>query len=202
MKHEIWCPLEDMKKERLWYAIVVRDRHGKVVSRERRKSHSFLKQWNQLVYVQMAQTPQTIMDIGGTPRVIASHNYNLWAIASAGQTVCGICVGTGNTPVAIDDFQLETQIAEGVGGGQMEHLICTVGLSVVAAPSCYFVVPRTIANNSGGIITVREAAIYVKAGLWPAPGYTSCVVRDVLVAPQAVPNGGAITIDWTIGVTV
>ncbi|GAI89235.1 unnamed protein product, partial [marine sediment metagenome] len=32
--------------------------------------------------------------------------------------------------------------------------------------------------------------------------FFSCGVRDVFTAPQAVPIGGSITVDWTIGVTV
>jgi len=196
---EIWCPLEDMEKERLWYAIVTRDRYGKVVSRERRKSHSFLKAWNQLVYVQMAGTAQSIKDTGGTNRAINPWAVNFQMIEAAGSTNKGIRVGTGNTPVDISDFQLETPILQGIGGGQMEHLICTVDASVVAAPSCSFVAHRTIANNSGGLITVTEAVIYA---LMTSTPYYGCMTRDVLGAPQAVPNGGSITIDWTIGVTV
>ena len=80
----------------------------------------------------------------------------------------------------------------------MQYLICTIDDAVVAAPSCSFVVHRTFANNSGGLITVEEAAIYMKGS---APTWYYCGVRDVLTVPQAVPNGGAITIDWTIGVT-
>jgi len=198
MKREIRCPLEDLKKERLWYAIVTRDRQGKVVSRERRKSHSFLKQWNQLVYVQMKQAALSIKDTTEVPRNVNDKTENFAMNATAGATAFGIRVGTGNTPVDIEDFALETPIAQGVGAGQMEHLVCTVPTSVVAPPSCYFVVSRSIVNNSGGVITVREAAIYMRIDT----SWYACGIRDVLVAPQAVPNGGAITIDWTIGVTV
>ena len=199
MKNEIWCPLEDLKKEGLWYSVVVRDRHGKVVSRERRKSHSFLKAWNQLVYVHMAQTTETIIDTGGTPRNIQTFSQNFQMKVGATVTTYGIRVGTGNTPVAIDDFALETPIDEGIGGGQMEHLGCTVAEAVVAAPSCSFLVSRSIVNNSGGVITVREAGGY--AFMWRGAAAYGCLIRDVLIVPQAVPDGGAITIDWTIGVT-
>ncbi|MBA7678546.1 hypothetical protein ES703_86823 [subsurface metagenome] len=186
-------------KHELWYSVVVRDRQGKVVSRERRKSKSFLKQWNQLVYVGMAGTTLNITDTGGTPRAVFQRVQAFAMNAPATNTNYGIRVGTGNTPVDISDFQLETPIDEGVGGGQMEHLVCTVDLAVVAAPSCSFGVHRTIANNSGVVITVREAVIYMKLNDTP---YYGCGVRDVLDTPQAVPNGGAITIDWTIQVTV
>jgi len=198
MKNEIWRPLAEMKKEGLWYAIVTRDRYGKVVSRERRKSHSFLKQWNQLVYVQMAQSALNITDTGGTPRSISPHANNFRMDAGAGVTASGIRVGTGATAVAIDDYALGTPIAEGIGVDEMEHLVCTIAASVVAAPSCSYVVSRSIVNNSAAEITVREAAIYMIMGSTP---YYGCATRDVFVTPQAVPIGGAITIDWTIQVT-
>lgn len=184
-------------KYELWYSVVVRDRQGKVVSRERRRSRSFLKQWNQLVYVQMSQTSLNITDTGETPRSIGPHTNNFWISIGAGVTIQGIRVGTGNTPVAIDDYALETPIAEGTGAGQMEYGACTVADYVVAAPSCSFEVSRTITNNSGDSITVREAAIYMRMNT-----NFGCTTRDVFETPQAVPNGGSITIDWTIQVTV
>ncbi|MBA7713760.1 hypothetical protein ES703_122770 [subsurface metagenome] len=186
-------------KHELWYSVVVRDRHGKVVSRERRRSRSFLKQWNQLVYVHIAAViGHTITDTGGVGQPITYKTNDFAMAAAAGVTNYGIRVGTGNTPVVIDDHALDAPIVEGTGAGQMEHLVCTVATSVVAAPSCSFLVSRSIVNNSGAEITVKEAAIYMRM----AASYYGCAVRDVFVAPQAVPNGGTITIDWTIKVTV
>jgi len=186
-------------KYELWYSVVVRDRQGKVISRERRRARSFLKQWNQLVYclVKYEVTGLSITDTGGTPRSVTIAVTDLQMAAAAGVTDYGVRVGTGNTAVAIDDHALETPIAEGTGGGQMEHLICTVATSVVAAPSCSFLVSRTITNNSGAEITVREAAIYMRMKTW-----FGCGTRDVFGSPQAVPNGGSITVNWTLQVTV
>ncbi|GAI54506.1 unnamed protein product, partial [marine sediment metagenome] len=138
-----------------------------------------------------------VINTGGTPSTIAPYSSNFLIQCAAGTTTYGIRVGTGNTPVAIDDYALETPIEEGVGADKMEHLVCTVADYVVAAPSCSFVASRTIANNSGDSITVKEAGIY----MYMNPTY-GCGVRDVLGTPQVVPNGGSITIDWTIQVTV
>jgi len=184
-------------KHELWYSVVVRDRNGKVISRERRRSRSFLKAWNQLVYVQMAQTALDITGTDGSPRSASPHEDNFKMGASAGVTTSGIRVGVGNTAVAIDDYAVETPIVEGVGVGEMNHLICTVATSVVAAPSCSFVVSRSIVNNSAAEITVREAGIYMLMYIYPF-----CATRDVFGTPQAVPVGGTITVNWTIKVTV
>ncbi len=185
-------------KHELWYSVVVRDRHGKVISRERRRSRSFLKQWNQLVYVHLCGVSQNITRTDGTPAGISSQVDDFAMNAAAGITTYGIRVGTGNTPVAIDDYALDTAIAEGTGAGQMEHLICTVATSVVAAPSCSFVVSRSIVNNSAAEITVREAGIYMRM----MAAHHGCATRDIFGTPQAVPIGGAITVDWTLKVTV
>ncbi|GAI77413.1 unnamed protein product, partial [marine sediment metagenome] len=109
----------------------------------------------------------------------------------------GIRVGTGNTPVAIDDYAVETPIAEGTGAGEMNHQVCTIATSVVAAPSCSFLVSRAMVNNSPAEVTVREAAIYMRMG-----AYYGCGARDVFGAPQAVPIAGTITVNWTLQVTV
>ncbi|MBA7567759.1 hypothetical protein ES708_09476 [subsurface metagenome] len=188
-----------MKRE-LWYSVVVRDRHGKVISREHRKSKSFLKAWNQLVYVQMKSevTGESIVDTDGVSQSITAHTYNFAMNAAAGTITYGIRVGTGNTPVAIDDYALDAPIAEGTGVDEMNHLVCTVATSVVAAPSCSFLVSRAITNNSGSEITVREAGIHAIMKV----GVVGLITRDVFVTPQAVPNGGTITIDWTLQVTV
>ncbi len=185
-------------KHELWYSVVVRDRHGKVLSRERRRSRSFLKAWNQIVCAQMkAGGVLSVLDTSGVSRNISDGDTSFKMNQAGAGTDWGLRVGTGNTPVAIDDYALETPIAQGTAAGQMEHQVCTVATSVVSAPSCYFVVSRTITNNSGDSITVREAALYMQNATMEF-----CGTRDVFGAPQVVPDGGSVTVDWTIQVTV
>ena len=184
-------------KYELWYSVVVRDRNGKVVSRERRRSRSFLKQWNQRVYIQMSQATLNITDIDGVSQSCAPYAGAFAMKTEAGYDI-GIAVGLASDAVAIDDYALSSLIAEGTGANQMNYLACSVATSVVAAPSCSFVVSRAIVNNSGSEITVREAGIHarIKANV------NGLMTRDVLGTPQAVPNGGTITVDWTLQVTV
>lgn len=186
-------------KAELWYQVVVRDRHGKVLSRERRRSRSFLKAWNQLVCAQMSRTAQTIKDIGGADRSISAGKYNFQMDGPADNTSYGPVVGTGNTAVTISDYQLEAQIAQGFGAGQLDHLVTTVDVVTVSAPNAYFAAHRSMVNNSGGSITVRETGLYVQ-GKNGTARYL-CGVRDVLVSEQVVPDGGAITVDYTLQVT-
>jgi len=199
MKHEIWCPLEDMKKERLWYAIVVRDRHGEIVSRERRRSHSFLKQWNQLVYVQFSQASISITDKDGVARDCVPH-VCFEMNGPAGNLNWGIVVGTGDTAVTINDYSLETLIAEGAGANQMNYNACGVADYAVSPPNCSFIVSRAVINNSGSLITVKESGLNCRC--WDTVSRYMCGVRDIFGTPQDVPNGGSIIVDYTIRVTV
>lgn len=185
----------------LWYSVVVRDRKGKILSRELRRSRSFLKQWNQLVYVHMtmiASIPMT--DIGGAARAGTRSKYSFRMNGAIGVHDRGIVIGTGNTAVTINDYALETRIAEGGGAGQMNYQACSVATSVVAAPTCGWIASRAIVNNSGGLITVREAGIY--GDLNEFDNWFVALIRDILGTPQDVPDGGSITINYTVRVSV
>ncbi|MBA7696832.1 hypothetical protein ES703_105484 [subsurface metagenome] len=181
----------------LWYSLVVRDKRGRIVSRERHKSDSFLKAWNQLIHAQVSQSSLTIKDTDGVDRSVGQHANNFLMNAAAAVTTYGIRIGTGTTPVVLADYAVETPIAEGTGAGQMNHQASTVATAVVSPPNCSFLAQRVIINNSGSTITVRGGGIYARMSV----SYYGCLTRDVFATPQDVPHEGSITIDWTIQVT-
>jgi len=120
--------------------------------------------------------------------------------AAANEDWIGIVVGTGSTAVTIDDYKLATQIMNGTGSGQMRHLASTPGSPSVVGSDCSFLTSRTFLNNSGDSITIRESGIYCRCKGPTYYGYAN-IVRDVFSTPQAVPDGGSITIDYTLRVT-
>jgi len=184
----------------LWYSVTVRDQDGKVISRERRKSRSMLGNWYRILYAQMSFLSCSLVGTNGIDWG-ASWNQDNWKFkASADEDYIGIVVGTGTTAVTIDDYKLATQIMHGTGSGQLRYLICTPGTPSVAGSNCDFLTSRVFLNNSGGSIMVRESGIYCRC---KGPTYYSyaCIVRDVFDTPQAVPDGGSITIDYTLRVT-
>ena len=196
-----------MIRSELWYSVVVRDRDGKVISRERRKSNSFLKQWNQFVwYFHCSGTIYPIRTTGAATR-LDSHNDNFKMNAGAGDASLGIVIGTSDTAVTINDYAMGAQIPEGAGVGQMNHLVQNFTSPVVSAPNCDYGLSRSIVNNSGGLITVKESGIYHRHCYRYGPHagdfyfYSSCGARDVFATPQDVPNGGSITINYTLRVT-
>lgn len=197
-----------MKRD-LWYKAIVRDRNGKVLSHEKSKSQSFLGLWNKMIWTQItgASFPGTLMvtDINGSgwPLGIGTSGNNFKMNGGAENTNMGIVIGTSNTPVAISDYRMGALIAQGLGAGQMDYMAQVINASVVADPNCEFFMSRQMANNSDGLITVRESGIYVMMERSLSPFWTAygCVVRDIFATPQDVPDGGGITIEYTLRVT-
>lgn len=180
-------------------SIEVRDKQGKVISRSRQKPRSFVRAYNHIINVQFAQSSTPAIqtkDITGTLKNLTAVWTNLMCDGAVGETDLGIIVGTGTTAVTIEDYKLETPIAQGVGAGQMEYQAETFTQPQVAGNECSFTTQRIIVNNSGDIITVREAGIYV-FGRSDTDGYY-CGARDVLASAQPVPDGGSITITYTL----
>jgi len=188
-----------MKRE-LWYQAIVRDRNGKVLSRENRRSRSILGNWYRILYAHMAFTSTSLIHTSGVDRSVIYFGDNWKFKADANEDYIGIVIGTGSTAVTIDDYKLDSQIMQGTGSGQMRHLASTPSCPSVAGSNCDFLTSRTFLNNSGGSITVRESGIYCRVKGPTYYGY-ACIVRDVLATPQAVPDGGSITIDYTLRIT-
>jgi hypothetical protein len=188
-------------KRGLWYKAIVRDRDGKVLSQERKKSRSMLGNWYRILYAHMASTSTSSVHTSGNSWGVTSFGDNWKFAAAANEDYIGIVIGTGLAAVTIDDYKLESQIMQGMGPGQMRHLASTPGWPSVAGSNCDFLTSRTFLNNSGNSITVRESGIYCRVKGPTYYGY-ACIVRDVLATPQDVPDGGSITIDYTLRITV
>ncbi len=180
-------------------SVEIRDKQGKVISRSRQKSRSFLRAYNHIINAQFEASlspspPIQTKDITGALIDLEQYFMNLICNALVGEDEKGIVIGTGATAVTIEDYKIETPIAQGIGAGQMEYQAETFTDPQVAGNECSFTNQRAIVNNSGGVITVREAGLY----LYGHPPTYFCAVRDVLASAQAVPDGGAITITYTL----
>ncbi|MBA7515989.1 hypothetical protein ES705_08034 [subsurface metagenome] len=188
-------------EESLSYTVEVRDKEGRVLQRISAPSRSYVEQWNQLINLQATQATKTVKDTDGVDQACEPDSNTLKAYAPIGVTAHGIRVGKGTTAVAIDDYALEIPSAEGVGVDQFNHQGMIFSLPAVAAPSCSFTARRTMINNSGATITgVREIGCYIRAENGSALSFLG--FRDVLGSGCDVPDGGAITVEYTIGVTV
>jgi hypothetical protein len=184
-------------KEGLFYAVEVTDKEGHVLQHIEAQSRSYVQQWNQVVNVQAKQTALTIKDTGGVDRSITPATQNLRIIAGADVTDYGVRVGKGSTGVTISDYKLEIPLAGGTGADQLTHLAMTYTSPSLDGSDCLFSIRRSMINNSGSTITgINEIGAYMRMG-----SYYGLAFRDILASPVSVPDGGAITVQYTIKVT-
>lgn len=184
----------------------IRDKNGKLIKRwRRRQSKSFVKQWMQLLEAIMAHAyganadAVTIKDTGNTNRSVFAQvtdsYYWLAAEAPANTSTYGTQIGTGTTAPTTADYSMETQIAHGVGAGQMQYGACSVQSAAVNGASMEMNITRAFVNGSGGAITVREVGLVVDT-----IGFMFLVLRDAV--NDTVNDGQTYTVTYTLQTTV
>ena len=182
-------------KYKLSYEVVVRDPKGKVTFREKGKSRSFLKAWNQGLYTQLTQQGVSITDTGGFARTIDDNAINF---TMKGTASYGLVLGTDDTPVAIDDYKLGAEIANGYIADTMFREASDNTPAVVVGNNCSFKTNRTFVNWSGGSITVKEMGIICV--FYSGGNKYFQVTRDVFVTPLVVVYGGGVVAEYTMEV--
>ena len=188
-------------KEELYYEVVVQDKHGRVLKRIAAPSRSYVRAWNQCLYILNRHTGFTITDTGGAGRSISYSSSVLRANVGVGEIDHGIRVGKGTTPVTINDYALETSCGEGTGVDQFLHQAMAASSPAVAGSDCSFWHRRVMVNNSGSTISgIREIGCYVMMKY--SPRYYALGYRDVLPGSVSIPDGGSITVTYTLKVTV
>jgi len=184
---ELRSYLKNRHGDFLFYTVTVTDKEGKVLKRLSSPSRSYVQQWNQLINVMAKNSAATVKDTAGVNRTAECRDNNLRANAGTGVTYMGIRIGKGTTPVAITDYALE-----------FYHNTVAISSPSVQGSTCSFTISRLMINRSGATITgVRELGCYV--GLHDS--YFALGFRDVLGSGVDVPDGGAITVEYTIGVS-
>lgn len=188
-------------KEGLSYEVVVRDRRANVLKRIAALSRSYVSAWNQCLYVLNRHTGYNINDTGGTARYISYSSSVLRANAGVGEVNYGIRIGKGTTPVTINDYAIESPCGEGTGLDQFLHQATSNSGPAVAGSECSFWLRRVMVNNSSLLISgIREIGCYVITKY--SPLYCALGYRDVLPFEVSVPDGGSITVTYTLKVMV
>ncbi|GAH32605.1 unnamed protein product [marine sediment metagenome] len=120
--------------------------------------------------------------------------------AVAGNDAYGIVVGTnaGATAEDNENFAIDTTIASGGGGGQLDYQAVTFIAPRIVGPNIDFDISRAFVNNSGGIITVREIGIICRN---TTDTKDHLLLRDV-VADEAVGIGLTLTVVYILRTTV
>lgn len=196
------------RKESLHYEVVVTDKRGKVLKRVSAPAHSFVRQWSDLMcskarYTYLVLPVVTIKDTSGVDW--DSGEWQLGSTSSsvnagAGDTDKGIRVGKGTTAVNISDFALGSPLEEGTGLDQLEHAAVTFTVPSIVGSTCSFPLRRNMVNHSGATITgIKEIGVYMR---FAYEALYALGFRDVLPSAVYVPDGGAITVTYTMAVTV
>lgn len=175
-KTRIIVPKHKLEKEGsvlLDMEYVVRDKDGKEVFRQQEYGDSFVANFIKILFCAMSKNPapdtgsvMTLTDTSNTARTgtlaYADHDAaNLFDCnALSGDDTHGILVGTGTTATDIDDYALDTVVAEGTGAGQMEYGNHSIVSSTHDGSTySYAGITRTVANNSGGSVVVAEVGL-------------------------------------------
>lgn len=184
---------------------VVRDPDGKILSDTREKpAGSFVIQLLEFIYI-LGLAPATSAERtstdGGERRIYFGsipcwYQFNIDTPANI--SGFGIVVGTGDTAVTNTDYKLDTQLTEGAGVGNITHGVMIIGDVAVVGANVDMVLKRTFTNNTGLLITVKEAGVVT--------AYTDdkfhLIIRDVLAPPIDVPDKCSLTIYYTLRTTV
>lgn len=194
----------NQSEEGLHYSIEVFDKTGIVIFAKTARSESYCKSWNQSWCLEMnANVLPVITDVTGAAIAPnAKRRSDVFAaFALAGITTQGIRVGLGNAAVTINDTKLQTPCIEGTAANQFLHQVMVFTAPAVVGGTISFTLKRSMINNSGGAISVAEIGCQtLQPDSNDSPHYIMAF-RDV-VGPISVPNGGGITVTYTISVTV
>lgn len=185
-------------KMQAFITIETKDKNGQLKFYSKKEANSLVRGFIDTLQAQMSDIAVVAgwTDTGNTNRNTASNVQNFRVNSGAGVVTHGIVVGTGVAAVAITDYALGTLIAHGVGAGQLNYGLTSVGVMATVGTSREFTVARTVTNNSGADITVNEVGIY---SYITAAWY---VCLDRTLNTFVVGNGLASTVTYTLRVTV
>jgi len=200
-------------KIKLEYELEVRDKNGKLISRKKGESHSFVKNFIQILRAFLGASSVSINDTGGASRAFRGYwthsayvytEYPFDANAGAGTDAYGIQVGGSDAVFSKDNYSLGSKISHGMGSGQLLYGASTFESVTDTDTSSYFRITRAFTNNSGASVTVKEIGIVVRQNIVTDGAtylYYFLIVRDVLTSPSSVPDGATLTVRYKIQIS-
>ena len=188
---------------------IVKDKDEKIIKVHKQRSHSFVANFLNAL-AQYFATPYgtsypSYFRMNNTSNSSFYLSSYIWGNAAEGDSSHGIVIGTGTSPPAPQDYQLEKQITNGSSSGQMQYgahsFNPSSGSVSISNNTSSFQIIRTFINNSGSSITVSEVGYIVE--VIDINGYVDYVllIHDLLSSPITVPNGSTLNIVYTISVT-
>lgn len=205
--------------------IEILDRDGKVLQKDMQRSHSWVRNAYNLLFSNLAAKDAdqsgfgdgilSTKDTGGVVyhgnfpiRVSTFHSVDgttNGVRARAADSLRGILVGSGTTPESFEDFSLATQITEGVGPGQLSHVLSNEHIVTWDAGTRTLrnEMARFFNNNSGGDVNVNEVVLCTLSptGADHSTGRTWILARDVLPTTVTVPDTGQLKVTYVVQLT-
>lgn len=171
----------------------LRDVSGRLIKRFPWKSaNSLLKQFIQVLAVQMSQIAQSIRTTINTLISLGAETSSFQVNAGIDITTWGILIGTGTTAVTMTDYKLVTQVSANVAHGAV-----SLAVENPDAATWRLAISRAFTNNTGASLGIREVAIYFDPGAW-----AEMICLDRTLYSVDVPNGVAVTFTYRITVTL
>jgi hypothetical protein len=211
------APLE-VELIRGFIEIEVRDSEGRVVQRGRHEMRSFLN--NLLKFLEAffrgdGAAGVSATDTGGSTRTIeGTHAYGAYGAyeaswmggaAPAGDDSYGVLVGSGSSPVDLNQYALASKIPHGTGAGQLSYgptSLDDFGVDYTVSPPVYrFRLVRSFANASSSSVAINEVGFAVRYRL-AASEFRFLIARDVLPTSYTVPVGGSAAVAITVEVVL
>jgi len=207
--------------ETFWKLEVFKD--GQLIQKHHQRSHSWTRNAYNHLFCEMASkngsdntfvggklsTKNTAGIVKFGASGISHHPNDSIDIANASdgiltpaaQSSKGIVVGSGINAESFEDFALQTQIAEGVGAGQLNYVASNLHDIGYAALVLTDEQIRYFNNNSGGNVDINEVGIIDGWSIIGVPWVLALIVRDHLGAVVTVPDTGQLKVTYTIQLT-
>ena len=193
---------------------------GKVVHHHKQRSRSWVRNVYNKLFSELGAVNFTgaygagglaAKDTGGTVKSVSCPFGFYYGVSmlTAGEgyigpvasNISGIVVGSGVNAESFEDYALQTIIANGTGAGQLSYVLGEPYAVSYDAPTKVMTVVhgRYFNNNSAGVVSVNEVALYSKentGGIW-----YGCNSRDKLGATVTIPASGQLKVTYTVQLT-
>ena len=200
----------------------VRDKYGFVIQRHKQRSHSWVRNAYNALFVQLAGKGCTETGFGAGKISIKATNESILEIAGsainvvsggsaddvgsgyregAGEIEHGILVGSGINAESFEDYVLQTPIAEGTGAGELNAVQSDPHAYSYAALVGKNTLIRYFNNNSGGNVDINEVCLATKGCVGVPCTYLWVMSRDKLASTVTVPDTGQLKVTYTIQLT-
>ena len=169
----------------------IRDAQGRLIRTVPfRRCHSLLKQFIQLLAVQVDQSNRQIKAVDGTEYATGTSTANFRSNPGIGPTNYGMQIGGGNTPVTIDDHVLESQLTASIS-----HLATIVAEENPDAETWRLAMTRGFLNNTGAQVDVEEVG-------WVSYNASKATLLDRTLYPVSFNAGETLTLTYRITIAL